>query len=109
MKCWVLEEITAVSDILPLAYILLIWYKSYVHYTGRQRNSQMELKINDSAILAQNAHEIKKLGKRMIDDLIKIGKLLVESKNVCRHGNWEQWLKNEFGWTQMTATRYMNV
>src|SRR5258706_6303093 len=69
----------------------------------------MELKVNDSAVLAQNAYEIRQLGKRMIDDIIKIGRLLIESKNVCGHGNWEQWLKKEFGWTQMTATRYVNV
>lgn len=69
----------------------------------------MELTLNNSAILAKNAFEIRKLGKRVIEDIIKIGELLAESKATCGHGNWISWLNKEFGWTDQTARNFINV
>jgi hypothetical protein len=68
---------------------------------------------NDSlpveTILAQNAEVIRALGKRVVADVIEIGQRLSESKALCGHGNWLPWLDREFGWSDDTALRYMQV
>jgi hypothetical protein len=60
-------------------------------------------------ILAQNAEVIRALGKRVIGDIIEIGRRLSESKKLCGHGNWLPWLQREFGWSDDTALRFMQV
>jgi hypothetical protein len=59
--------------------------------------------------LAKHAEAIRSLGKRVIADVIKIGKHLTEAKELCGHGNWLPWLEREFGWTDKTAKRLMAV
>ena len=60
-------------------------------------------------ILAQNAEAIRALGKRVIGDIIEIGRLLTEAKKIAGHGNWLPWLDREFGWSDSTALRFMQV
>jgi len=57
--------------------------------------------------LAQNAEVIRALGKRVIADVIEIGRRLSESKALCGHGNWLPWLEREFGWGDDTALNFM--
>src|SRR5262245_18436052 len=64
---------------------------------------------SDNRILAKHAAAIRRLGKRAVEDVIEIGRLLTECKRICGHGNWLPWLDREFGWTEMTATRFINV
>jgi hypothetical protein len=59
--------------------------------------------------LAQNAEVIRALGKRVIGDIIEIGRRLSESKKLCGHGNWLPWLDREFGWSDDTARNFMQV
>jgi hypothetical protein len=59
--------------------------------------------------LTEHATAIRQLGKRVVTDVIEIGRHLAEAKKIAGHGNWLPWLKHEFGWTEMTATRFMNV
>jgi hypothetical protein len=63
----------------------------------------------DNPILAEHAAEIRRLGKRVVEDVIEIGGRLTECKRICGHGNWLPWLNREFKWTEMTATRFINV
>ncbi len=67
------------------------------------------LTVNQSEILKQNALEIKGLRKRVADDVVKIGKLLTESKAMMNHGSWSPWLETEFGWSDNTALNFMQV
>jgi hypothetical protein len=60
-------------------------------------------------VLAENAEEIRALGKRAAGDVIEIGRRLREMKKVCGHGNWLQWLQLEFGWTDRHALNYIRV
>src|SRR5262245_13527098 len=64
---------------------------------------------SDNRILAKHAAAIRRLGKRVVADVIEIGRLLTECKRICGHGNWLPWLEREFKWTEMSATRFMNV
>jgi hypothetical protein len=60
-------------------------------------------------VLAENAEEIRKLGKRAAGDVIEIGRRLTEMKKICGHGNWLPWREREFGWTDRHALNYMRV
>ena len=60
-------------------------------------------------ILAENAEEIRRLGKRVVDDVIEIGRRLTEMKDICGHGRWLPWLHREFGWTDRQARNFMRV
>jgi len=60
-------------------------------------------------ILAEHAVEIRQLGKRVIADVIEIGRRLTECKRICGHGNWLPWLDREFGWSADTAENYIAI
>jgi hypothetical protein len=59
--------------------------------------------------LARHATEIRRLGKQVVSDVIEIGRLLVESKELVGHGDWLPWLSREFHWSDKTAERLMQV
>jgi hypothetical protein len=65
--------------------------------------------LTQAVILTEHADEIRRLGKRVVTDVIEIGARLTDCKRICGHGNWLPWLEREFGWTEMTATRLINV
>ncbi len=47
--------------------------------------------------------------KRSIEGTIETGRLLTVAKDQCAHGEYQDWLAKEFGWTQRTATRIRNL
>ena len=60
-------------------------------------------------VLAEHAAVIRALGKRVVGDIIEIGRRLAECKNRLGHGNWLPWIDQEFGWSEDTAENYMRV
>jgi hypothetical protein len=65
--------------------------------------------VADDLFLAEKATAIRALGKRVIADVIEIGRLLAEAKERCGHGNWLPWLDREFGWSGQQARRFIHV
>jgi hypothetical protein len=63
---------------------------------------------NDIA-LAEHAEVIRALGKRVVGDIIEIGRRLTDAKKIAGHGGWLPWLEREFGWDDRTAQRFMQV
>lgn len=61
------------------------------------------------ARLAQHAEVIRVLSKRVIGDVIEIGRRLTEAKADIPHGGWLPWLEREFGWSEWTARRFIDV
>ena len=61
----------------------------------------------DHPLLAEHAAEIRNLGKRVIADVIEIGRRLTDAKAQIAHGEWSLWLRKEFGWTDNTASNFM--
>jgi hypothetical protein len=59
--------------------------------------------------LAEHAAMIHRLGKRVIKDIIEIGRRIQIAKSLVGHGNWGRWLEREFGWTDDTALNFMRV
>lgn len=60
-------------------------------------------------VLAEHVAEIRRLGKRAIEDVIEIGRRLNECKEIVGYGNWLSWLDREFGWSEATALNFMHV
>ena len=52
------------------------------------------------------ADDIHTLARTNIFD---VGDLLLEAKEQCEHGDWLNWLHDEFGWSWDTAERRMRV
>lgn len=59
--------------------------------------------------LAEHAEKIRELGKRALRDIIEVGRHLTEAKLLVGHGAWLPWIQKEFGWSEMTATRFMRI
>jgi hypothetical protein len=59
-------------------------------------------------VLAEHAVEIRRLGKRAIEDIIAIGRHLAEARDHAL-GFWLQWLKSEFGWSDQRAYRCIHL
>jgi hypothetical protein len=67
-----------------------------------------EISIVDP-VLAKCAVEIRRLGKRVTEDVVEIGRNLAEARKHAGHGAWRVWLLVEFGWSDQTARRFMHV
>jgi hypothetical protein len=65
--------------------------------------------MTNTRTLPQIAKAIKTLEKRTIQNVIEIGKLLHEASAKCEHGEYMDWLKSEFSWSDQTALNYRHV
>jgi hypothetical protein len=59
--------------------------------------------------LAEHAALIRRFSKRVIGDVIEIGRRLAEVKKIVGHGNFLPWIEREFGWSEDTAERLIAV
>jgi hypothetical protein len=75
---------------------------------GLAKKRGVEL-VHNNPILDEHAATIRKLGKRVTEEIIEIGRLLTESKEILGHGNWLPWIEREFKWSDKTAERFINV
>ncbi len=73
---------------------------------ARIRNEALEKAAPE---LAEHAEAIRKLGKRVLSDVIEIGERLSKARPLIAHGHWLRWLEDEFGWSDETARRFMSV
>jgi hypothetical protein len=63
-------------------------------------------------ILAEHAAEIRRLGKRVTEDIVEIGRHLAEAEEHVGHGNrgaFLAWIEAEFGWSDQSARRFIHV
>jgi hypothetical protein len=59
--------------------------------------------------LNKSAEQIRLFGRRAVQDVVEIGRLLTECKAKLGHGEWLPWIEREFGWSDRTARNFMNV
>jgi hypothetical protein len=59
--------------------------------------------------LPQRAERIRSLVNVARGCIIEIGRELIAAKSEVEHGEWLNWLKDEFGWGHATASNYMNA
>jgi hypothetical protein len=60
-------------------------------------------------VLAEHIAEIRQLGKRMIADIVEIGRRLTECQEIVGHGGWAAWLDANFSWSDRTARNFMSA
>ena len=53
--------------------------------------------------------EIMDMGRKTLAMIIEMGRLLSQQKATVGHGKWENWMKDNLNFSQMTANRYMRV
>jgi len=61
-------------------------------------------------VLAEHADAVRRIQKRVVEDVIEIAGRLIECKALLdHHGMWLPWLEQEFGWSDDTALNFMRV
>jgi hypothetical protein len=60
-------------------------------------------------VLAEYATEIRRLGKRVKEDVIEIGRILDQAQEHAGRGAWHLWVNAEFGWSDQTAYRFIHL
>ena len=61
------------------------------------------------SIVRQRTEEIKERLKRSAQDIWEIGQKLFEVRSELAYGNFDNWLKAEFGWSRRTAYNFIKV
>jgi hypothetical protein len=62
------------------------------------------------AILAEHATEIRRLGKRVVADVIETGRRLAECRNILKEDSrWRGWLESELRLSPQTAGRSIQI
>ncbi|YAF94033.1 MAG: DUF3102 domain-containing protein [Nodularia sp. CChRGM 3473] len=60
-------------------------------------------------VVQQRTGEIKERLRRSAQDIWEIGQKLADVRSHLKHGQFETWLKVEFGWSRRTAYNFINV
>lgn len=60
-------------------------------------------------IIQQRTGEIKERLRRSAQEIWEVGQKLVDVRSRLKHGQFETWLKAEFGWSRRTAYNFINV
>lgn len=63
----------------------------------------------DESTLIQLKTEIKSYISQISQNIIEIGKRLIQAKSLVKHGEWSTWLENNFSLSQNVAGRFMQV
>ncbi|MBR0301700.1 MAG: DUF3102 domain-containing protein, partial [Bacilli bacterium] len=58
--------------------------------------------------LPQLENEIKFYLNQISQNIIEIGKRLIQAKSLVQHGQWQTWLQNNFQLSQWSAIKFMN-
>lgn len=67
------------------------------------------LELENRNVVWQRTEEIKERLHRAAQDIWEIGQKLAEVRSRLKHGQFETWLKAEFGWSHRTAYNFINV
>lgn len=65
--------------------------------------------MNELTTLPQIEVEIKFYLGQTAQNIIEVGKRLIQAKSLVQHGQWQTWLNDNFQLSKMTANRFMNV
>jgi hypothetical protein len=65
--------------------------------------------VVDDPVLTKYAAEIRRLGKRVKEDVVEIGRYLDQAQKHAGHGTWLAWIEAEFGWSDQTAYHFIHL
>ncbi|MET3969133.1 DUF3102 domain-containing protein [Bradyrhizobium sp. S3.9.1] len=64
----------------------------------------------DEIALAEHAAVIRAIGKRVVGDILEIGRRLDAARDLLKEeGRWRKWLDTELRWSPQTAGRFIQV
>ena len=63
--------------------------------------------MDDLSTLPQLEVEIKFYLGQTAQNIIEVGKRLIQAKSLVQHGQWQNWLQNNFQLSKITANRFM--
>ena len=66
-----------------------------------------QLTTTDEKNLSQLETEIKEHLTKIVINYIEVGKRLIKAKSLVKHGEWQNWLHNNFQLAERTAQRFM--
>ncbi len=72
-------------------------------------NEQLPVQLSFDVSLPERAQRIRDLVGTARVCIIEIGRELIAAKREVVHGDWLPWLRDEFGWTERTAQKYIAV
>jgi len=75
--------------------------------TGATRFDYATLDADTAAYVRSRTATIRARGQRLCDDLVGMGRDLLDVKDSLPRGQFHIWLKAEFGWSERTARNYM--
>lgn len=68
------------------------------------------LPVETLAIYANESAELcESCGRLTVEHAIRCGRALLAAKSKVRHGEWLDWLKDHFNYSQPMASRYMDI
>src|SRR5262245_16936506 len=73
---------------------------------AKKKEPQPQARARNRRSLDVIADEINTLKR---DDLFAVGDRLLEARGACDHGEWGEWLYDNFAWSEDTAENYMNA
>ncbi|MES1024399.1 DUF3102 domain-containing protein [Gloeocapsa sp. BRSZ] len=68
-----------------------------------------QLNPENRLLIQQHTQELKERLQRTAQDIWEIGQKLAEVRSRLKHGQFDNWLKAEFGWSRRTAYNFINV
>lgn len=68
-----------------------------------------QLDLETSVFIREQTREIRGLMRRTAQGIVDVGQKLLDIKEKLGHGNFLNWLKQEFDWSELTAQRFMQV
>lgn len=68
-----------------------------------------QLNPENRLLIQQHTQELKERLQRTAQDIWEIGQKLAEVRARLKHGQFDTWLKAEFGWSRRTAYNFINV
>jgi hypothetical protein len=78
-------------------------------FTFRQEEAMSNVKSNVLYIDQYYIEKIKGIRYRTSKQVLEIGKQLAEVRDVLGHEEFVSWVKDEFGWTEKIAQKYMQA
>ena len=68
------------------------------------------LPVETLAIYANESAELcESCGRLTVEHAIRCGRALLAAKSKVKHGEWLDWLKDHFNYSQPMASRYMDI
>ena len=94
----------------PVDYDSLIKDIAFVVKNRREKTFDYALLDEElSSFVREKTEEIKRLTRKLVEDIINIGRYLIEVKARLKYGQFYNWIERELGLSSASVTRFMQA